>query len=694
MSFALAVSLAVVVAAHQTSASAGALSRGDLTMVSTLANGSTGPALPSTEGADEEAVSEDGKVVAFTSTVPADKLVTDPTQIGHVSDTNGVDDVFVWDSRIPAPLGPVVSLVSQNATKTGTGNAASTFPTIAPKGIGVVFESGATDLTSVPVGASSNHLYAWVPLISAIAPVFMVDENFQGTAGSDSVSADASIAVSPVPPMVRVAFHSSGTDLVDPAVHPAQGDEVYVRTYTLATPSTQMVSVGTDGKGTASGASEPMISADAEHVVFTSGGDKLVSGINGTGGDIFERNLLTNSTTLVSPANSGGQGTSGNNSPVVSANGLAIAWDGNDTALSPTPHSALAHVFYWSLLTGVQMVDTDLTGLLGCNQFSNDPGISLDGTMVDYESACTDSTDASIASSGYQVFARRMVPDPAVPALPDPHPQLVSVDAMGTGSGNADAFLCPGNNPPHCGASSNPGITMNADGTAIAFFSSSGNLPGVVTPPQGTGNVFVRYPAGITGGSTVDLTTTAGASNPDEDSRDPVMSADGGTVAFVSLADDLVTPDDNHATDVFTADLHNNFVFDPISAVSEGAGSVTISVTRTGNNGTADSVEVQTGDGSTPDIPTLPPAITNPGNSNATTPADYTAVDKTLLFPPGVPTETFTVPIVDDNVHEDPELFHVSLSSSSGAGSTALPGPLSEAYVVILDNDTPPSVTD
>ena len=33
--------------------------------------------------------------------------------------------------------------------------------------------------------------------------------------------------------------------------------------------------------------------------------------------------------------------------------------------------------------------------------------------------------------------------------------------------------------------------------------------------------------------------------------RDPVISADGGSVAFVSLADDLVTPDTNGATDVF-----------------------------------------------------------------------------------------------------------------------------------------------
>ena len=51
--------------------------------------------------------------------------------------------------------------------------------------------------------------------------------------------------------------------------------------------------------------------------------------------------------------------------------------------------------------------------------------------------------------------------------------------------------------------------------------------------------------------------------------------------------------------------------------------------------------------------------------------------------------ETFTVPITDDMVAEAPELFHVSLSDPSGAGSVPPPGPLSDAYVVILDNEAP-----
>jgi hypothetical protein len=97
-----------------------------------------------------------------------------------------------------------------------------------------------------------------------------------------------------------------------------------------------------------------------------------------------------------------------------------------------------------------------------------------------------------------------------------------------------------------------------------------------------------------------------------------------------------------------------------------------------------------------PSLPLLPPEITNPGNSNAVQPGDYTETDNTLTFAPGQMSHTFTVPIVDDSVPEDPELFHVSMSNVSGAGANLLPGPLSQSYVVILDDDgdtTDPDVT-
>src|SRR5262249_13551851 len=127
------------------------LSSGSLTMVSTRADGTSGPALPNTFGAEQEAISDDGKVIAFVSPVPAEQLVPDPLQVGHVTDTNDAPDVFVWDSRVPGPAGPIVTLVSWNSSHSGTGDAASQHPIMGPSGLGVVFESAADNLVTVPV---------------------------------------------------------------------------------------------------------------------------------------------------------------------------------------------------------------------------------------------------------------------------------------------------------------------------------------------------------------------------------------------------------------------------------------------------------------------------------------------------------------------------------------------------------------
>ncbi|MCU1358338.1 MAG: outer rane adhesin like protein [Acidimicrobiales bacterium] len=680
--------LPLIVGLGTTPALAGSLSNGALTMVSTRADGTAGPALPTTFGADQEAISEDGKVIAFVSPIPAEQLVTDPIQTSHVTDTNGESDVFVWDSRVPAPIGPIVSLVSWNKDHNATADAKSEHPILAPAGLGIVFESGATNLVTVPVGSFSKHLYAWAPVVNELFPVFMVDENYAGTSGSDSLSSDASIAVTAIPPAAKVAFTSSASDLVDPAIHDSHGlDQVYVRTFTLPTPSTEMASVDLTGDGTVSGARDSMISADGIHVVFASGGDSLVNGVAATGSDIFVRNLFSDSTSLISKADGSTQGTSGNGSPAISADGNTVAWDGNDTNLSPTTHNGNNHIFYRSGVTDPQMVDTNYTGVLGCNSASNNPGLSLDGTTVVFESFCSDIVPPTVSDdSGTDVFTRRMS---MVPFLPDPAPKLVSINDAGTASGNADSFICPGTDPPHCGASTNPGVTVSADGSSIAFFSDANDIAKAPNspPPFSNGNVFVRYPDALMGGKTVNVTINGAAKNPDGTSRDPVISADGGSVAFVSLADDLVIPDGNQATDVFESDLHNTFTIQPVTAVSEGDGTVTVTVLRTGSNGTTDTVGYETVDGIIPDIP-IPVDITDP--LPATQPDDYTMKSGTLTFAPGDTTKTVTIDITDDATAEQLfEVFRVSLKDPTGAGSLALPGPLNQAYVGIIDDDGP-----
>jgi len=65
--------------------------------------------------------------------------------------------------------------------------------------------------------------------------------------------------------------------------------------------------------------------------------------------------------------------------------------------------------------------------------------------------------------------------------------------------------------------------------------------------------------------------------------------------------------------------------------------------------------------------------------------ADFTPVSGTLTFPPGVNSQSFSVPINDDNLDEDLETFQVNLGASSN--SMLVSAVNSVAKVLIIDND-------
>ncbi len=75
-------------------------------------------------------------------------------------------------------------------------------------------------------------------------------------------------------------------------------------------------------------------------------------------------------------------------------------------------------------------------------------------------------------------------------------------------------------------------------------------------------------------------------------------------------------------------------------------------------------------------------------NNTATAPNDYLATSGTLTFGPGVPTQTISVPIVEDWLVELSETFRVTLSSAVGAGISRSTG-----TGTILDNEPKPLVS-
>jgi hypothetical protein len=127
--------------------------------------------------------------------------------------------------------------------------------------------------------------------------------------------------------------------------------------------------------------------------------------------------------------------------------------------------------------------------------------------------------------------------------------------------------------------------------------------------------------------------------------------------------------DDTVSVLLNTTPVPSVFQFDAASySVDEGAGTETVTVTRTG--GTTGSATVQ--------------FATSNGTAIAGT--DYTATTQALTFEPGQTSQTVTIPIIDDNQFE-PVGQTVNLSLSNPSGGTL--GSPATAVLNIVDNEVP-----
>ncbi|MCB0055267.1 MAG: DUF11 domain-containing protein, partial [Caldilinea sp.] len=209
---------------------------------------------------------------------------------------------------------------------------------------------------------------------------------------------------------------------------------------------------------------------------------------------------------------------------------------------------------------------------------------------------------------------------------------------------------------------------ISVPGTAITYtlhFSNTG--PGIASSVTLTDSV----PAGvaITGVSSsgAPITQTAGSPNFAWAVSDLAPGA-GGVITLTGVtigifdADTVITntaaittPGDanagnNLATAPLTVNLHRVAFSAATYTAAEVDGAVTVTVTLNAPNPvTAVSVVVQSSDGS------------------ASAPDDYTPVSRTLNFPAGTQQVAFSVPLVDDGIAEQPEVFTLALSAPTNA---------------------------
>ena len=332
------------------------------------------------------------------------------------------------------------------------------------------------------------------------------------------------------------------------------GVDVYVRD--LQTNTTTLVdrATGAAGAPADSGAEAPAISADGRYVAFTSGAKNLSTQDNDSAGDVFVRDLQTDTTTLVSRASGASSpaadGYSG--APSISADGRYVAFISNAKNLSA---ESVPGLFVRDMQADITTLVGRVSGASGApaewvdvtsgNQpryGTGAPSISADGRFVAFASAADnlspddeDFRGVQCSSAGHlQVCQDDRVTDIFARDLETSTTTFVS-RASGA-AGTAASF-----------SSGDPSIS--ADGRYVAFLSSADNLS--AEDNDSYIDIFVRDLQ--TNETTLVSTGSGPADKPSTGlSRGSSISADGRSVVF-TVAE--CRPGQRHGVDTYVRDV-------------------------------------------------------------------------------------------------------------------------------------------
>ena len=260
-------------------------------------------------------ISGDGNLVAFESA--ASNLLPDDV-LGRRTDTNGVEDVFVYNRSTQTTIR--VSVASDG--KQGAGE--SVRPSISADGRFVAFQS----LSAFDPDDTNKKLDVYIHDLTngETQRVSVAAGGAPGNGGSysPSLSADGRY----------VAFWSNAGNLV--ADDTNGRPDVFVTD--RATGETERVSVASDGTQSNGESSDPSISPDGRYVAFWSAATNLVPDDTNTKRDVFVADRGAHTTTRVSVAGDGSQSDGDSFSPCIAVLGdgrVLVAFDSAATNLAP-----------------------------------------------------------------------------------------------------------------------------------------------------------------------------------------------------------------------------------------------------------------------------------------------------------------------------------------------------------------------
>jgi len=326
------------------------------------------------------------------------------------------------------------------------------------------------------------------------------------------------------------------------AADSGSSSDVYIRDTTLN--QTTLVSRATGAAGAKGNnqSSAPSISSDGRYVAFTSEATNLDPAATNATISVFVRDLVANTTKLVSRASgvSGAEGTGHDSEPSVSADGRYVAFTSSSTNFDPLDLTNTNDVYVRDLVNNSTAL-ASRNGGTKANGFSNSPAISGDGRYVAFNSDASNLDPDDTCACGDVYVLDTLFQTATLVSRPD-----------GTGAG--------GN-----GASGAASVSFN--GRYIAFDSIASNLDPADT--DAISDVFVRDTlANVT--KLVSRATGAAGAKANVVSDNPWLSSTGRFVAFNSDAANLDSNDSGDFTDIFLRDLQMNATL-AISLTNAGA---------------------------------------------------------------------------------------------------------------------------
>lgn len=395
----------------------------------------------------------------------------------------------------------LVSVDSAGAQSSGNSNS----PAISSDGRFVAFTSAASNLVAGDTNGRPD-IFVHDRHTGATTRVNVSSAGLQsnGESFTPSISGDGRF----------VAFESDASNLVDGDSN-GQSD-VFVHDRQSGT--TTRVSLDSSGAQGNLGSSSASISGDGRLVAFRSRASNLVASDTNGVDDIFVHDRQTGATTRVSLNSGGAQGDRFSFTPAISADGRFVAFASDATNLVAGDSNVQFDIFVRDLQLGITTrVSLDSTGAQG-DFGSFQPSVSGDGRFVAFGSAATNLV-AGDTNLRNDIFVRDRQTGVT---------SRVSQDSSGV-QGNGDC--------------ARPSIS--ADGRFVTFESDATDL--VANDTNGVTDAFAhdRQTA-----ATTRLSVNSGGVQGDQRSREPVISADGLSVAFTSRATNLVAGDSNGFEDI------------------------------------------------------------------------------------------------------------------------------------------------